>query len=565
MTNDCDKIRDSFSDLLDGLLEGGDRDRVMKHIADCADCAKEWASFKSAVGAVRALPKSHAPASLKDAVMREIVAGETTFAAAAPVRKRIFRLMPLPVAATLIVALGMGLILLQSGSRRDAGKPLLAMKTDHSSDKSSKSAAMRETDFAAKTDAEAAGITVTDSVGKSEASAVSGKGYMAEPAAEKLADERLGLKVAAKGGEITAAQPKLAGKAGPQPGTYAAKGAAGPDSLSTAQPPPPAAHGFQAPAGPPSPVIAATEAPGMNRPTSGKGGGAVARAKKAAAPSETKAKETAANEALTWRETPKDGEAQQLDQAQVALAPQQQARIAANIADVRGSISEIIVAESADPSGLAARVSRAVEGMGGSAAVLQGREDGDMRVLIDIPARQKDMAVLATRSQLSNFNPALETESKGAALADQTGETGRTAQTIRQTAPAARQEKGGSRVEQMAQNAFDIGEDEDEAPEGQAIEERAAGTQSAARDRKDAGAAKPDPETDVVMARVQRLQHDNVRNIRSRYLANQSADDGAEASENVRIVVLIRKQETVRPTSKADDARQEAKPETKQE
>jgi len=108
--------------------------------------------------------------------------------------------------------------------------------------------------------------------------------------------------------------------------------------------------------------------------------------------------------ALTWQEIPAREQTGATAQkkaagAEPALAVMQQAQAFANLADLRGNISQVMGFRSENPERLALRVAEAVEHIGGSVTMLEGLRPGEIRLLMDVPADQKKVASLAVERQ----------------------------------------------------------------------------------------------------------------------------------------------------------------------
>jgi Predicted integral membrane protein (DUF2275)/Putative zinc-finger len=65
----CDEIRALFSDVADARLAPGEQAAWDAHLATCADCRREWASFQRTLGLLQGLPRHRAPDGFVDRVM----------------------------------------------------------------------------------------------------------------------------------------------------------------------------------------------------------------------------------------------------------------------------------------------------------------------------------------------------------------------------------------------------------------------------------------------------------------------------------------------------------------
>lgn len=117
----CQDVRDRFSALLDGALGAAERDRCDAHLADCAECAREWERFRQTVALVRGLGPVHAPAGFVSRVLA--AAGATPRARL--VRRLFFPLplkLPLEAAALLLVAVGAVYVFQRTPEIREAAR-----------------------------------------------------------------------------------------------------------------------------------------------------------------------------------------------------------------------------------------------------------------------------------------------------------------------------------------------------------------------------------------------------------------------------------------------------------
>ena len=108
----CDQIRDLFSDLMDGEFPEAPAREAEAHMASCASCAREWASFRRAVDAVRGLPQRSAPAgfaeSVRENLQRERLLAEPRPSVILPLwRRPAFLGKALAAAAVLVIAVHM--------------------------------------------------------------------------------------------------------------------------------------------------------------------------------------------------------------------------------------------------------------------------------------------------------------------------------------------------------------------------------------------------------------------------------------------------------------------------
>jgi hypothetical protein len=65
----CAEIRELFSTRVDEALTPDERARFDVHLADCADCGREWQRFEATVGLLRAAEPVRAPAGFVDRVL----------------------------------------------------------------------------------------------------------------------------------------------------------------------------------------------------------------------------------------------------------------------------------------------------------------------------------------------------------------------------------------------------------------------------------------------------------------------------------------------------------------
>jgi putative zinc finger protein len=99
----CHEAREQFTALVDDALRGDERATLDAHLAECAECRSELASFQRAVGLVRAIEPARAPARFVD----RVVAAARPIPWPARLARRVFtpsRRLPLQAAAIVIVA-----------------------------------------------------------------------------------------------------------------------------------------------------------------------------------------------------------------------------------------------------------------------------------------------------------------------------------------------------------------------------------------------------------------------------------------------------------------------------
>lgn len=117
----CEDIRELFSARVDDALAPGERARLDRHLATCAECTREWEHFAGTVGMVRAVPPARAPAGFVDRVLatrprpwyRRLARSVFT---PWPVK------LPLQAAAVVLVA-GLAIVLFQRAPDRPASIP----------------------------------------------------------------------------------------------------------------------------------------------------------------------------------------------------------------------------------------------------------------------------------------------------------------------------------------------------------------------------------------------------------------------------------------------------------
>jgi len=64
MTRDCDTIRDSFSDYLDGAISGHEMQAIAEHLESCHVCTREFAEWRAMQNSLAMLKPAKAPANL---------------------------------------------------------------------------------------------------------------------------------------------------------------------------------------------------------------------------------------------------------------------------------------------------------------------------------------------------------------------------------------------------------------------------------------------------------------------------------------------------------------------
>jgi anti-sigma factor (TIGR02949 family) len=66
----CDKIRSKLNEYLDGRLR--DAEEVVRHVSECAECARELAELRRVRSAVASLPTEGAPEGFRERVMARV-------------------------------------------------------------------------------------------------------------------------------------------------------------------------------------------------------------------------------------------------------------------------------------------------------------------------------------------------------------------------------------------------------------------------------------------------------------------------------------------------------------
>jgi len=109
MMNQCKHFSgEKLSELLDGVLPEAERLAVEAHLADCADCRRERDALLHVIESVGALPTECVSDGFRQGVMDRIgVAPAPSPERIIPLRRYMVR--ALPIAATLLVAVGVGL------------------------------------------------------------------------------------------------------------------------------------------------------------------------------------------------------------------------------------------------------------------------------------------------------------------------------------------------------------------------------------------------------------------------------------------------------------------------
>jgi Putative zinc-finger len=109
MTNPTEHIPGAkLSELLDGMLSETERLAVEAHLADCAECRCERDALSVVIASLAALPTERVGDGFRQGVMERIGAAQATpTPQVIPLRRYMTR--ALPIAATLLVAVGLGL------------------------------------------------------------------------------------------------------------------------------------------------------------------------------------------------------------------------------------------------------------------------------------------------------------------------------------------------------------------------------------------------------------------------------------------------------------------------
>jgi len=109
MMNQCEHISgEKLSELLDGMLPEAERLAVEAHLADCADCRRERDALLHVIASLGALPVEHVSDGFRQGVMDRIAAVRAP-AAGRIIPLRCYMVRALPIAATLLIAVSIGL------------------------------------------------------------------------------------------------------------------------------------------------------------------------------------------------------------------------------------------------------------------------------------------------------------------------------------------------------------------------------------------------------------------------------------------------------------------------
>src|SRR5262245_49924024 len=101
----CHDARATFSDLADQALPAAGRAACEAHLAECADCRREWEAFQRMLALLHDMPRLRAPAGFADRLLGAVQS---------PWHQRLLRrlFVPLPVklpleaAALVMIAVG---------------------------------------------------------------------------------------------------------------------------------------------------------------------------------------------------------------------------------------------------------------------------------------------------------------------------------------------------------------------------------------------------------------------------------------------------------------------------
>jgi putative zinc finger protein len=129
MTNPTEHIPGAkLSELLDGMLSETERLAVEAHLADCAECRCERDALSVVIASLAALPTERVGDGFRQGVMERIGAAQATpTPQVIPLRRYMTR--ALPIAATLLVAVGLGLAILgDPGQPKSAPSDLTASR-----------------------------------------------------------------------------------------------------------------------------------------------------------------------------------------------------------------------------------------------------------------------------------------------------------------------------------------------------------------------------------------------------------------------------------------------------
>jgi hypothetical protein len=72
----CRRFQELFSDLHDGLLGGGEKDRLIAHLEECTECSSQWKRFEESLSSLALLTEDGAPEGFSEAVFRRIAEGK---------------------------------------------------------------------------------------------------------------------------------------------------------------------------------------------------------------------------------------------------------------------------------------------------------------------------------------------------------------------------------------------------------------------------------------------------------------------------------------------------------
>jgi len=132
-------LGEKLSELLDGMLPESERRSVEAHLADCADCRRERDALACVVESLAALPTERVGDGFRRGVMERIDAAPVgSTERVIPLRRYMVR--ALPIAATLLVAVSLGLTFLGGPESPKSGQDDLRarnskdrLSTDHGS------------------------------------------------------------------------------------------------------------------------------------------------------------------------------------------------------------------------------------------------------------------------------------------------------------------------------------------------------------------------------------------------------------------------------------------------
>lgn len=124
----CRRVRNHLSAYADGELGGAERCQVEAHLAECADCAREYASLQKLVRLTTAIPMEETPSSLHSRIMAQLGAdspgGRAHPRPAFPMRLGVFNPWMWAAAGGAAAALIMGLFPRSPGSPEPHQSPL---------------------------------------------------------------------------------------------------------------------------------------------------------------------------------------------------------------------------------------------------------------------------------------------------------------------------------------------------------------------------------------------------------------------------------------------------------